>query len=118
MSFCLDNADEEGGGPPLKLRKINSSLSTTITMLQRRYLNDLENDEECWSENYTELALVKDEKVKKEDIKNLEEFTKLTLQGQVDKLLRSKEQLNDLRDIFHYKGKPCPQLILIMGCPG
>jgi len=50
--------------------------------------------------------------------KNLEEITRLTLQGQVDEILLKKEQLNEMRDIFHYQSKPCPRLILIMGGPG
>jgi len=57
------------------------------------------------------------EKVTRAD-KNLEEITKLTLQGQVDEILSKKEQLGELRDIFHYQNKPCPRLILIMGGPG
>ena len=40
--------------------------------------------------------------------KNLEEITRLTLQGQVDEILSKKEQLGELRDIFHYQSKPCP----------
>ena len=63
------------------------------------------------------LVLVKEEKVTRND-KNLEEITRLTLQGQVDELLLRKEALRDLRDIFHYEYKPCPRLILIMGGPG
>ena len=50
--------------------------------------------------------------------KNLEEITRLTLKGQVDEILLKKEQLGELRDIFHYQNKPCPRLILIMGGPG
>ena len=50
--------------------------------------------------------------------KNLEEITRLTLQGQVDQMLLRKEPLGDLKDIFHYENKPCPRLILIMGGPG
>ena len=50
--------------------------------------------------------------------KNLEEITRLTLKGQVDEILLKKEQLGELRDIFHYQSKPCPRLILIMGGPG
>ena len=49
--------------------------------------------------------------------KNLE-ITRLTLQGQVDEILLRKEPLGGLKDIFHYKNKPCPRLILIMGAPG
>ena len=60
--------------------------------------------------------------MEKEDVtlrdENLNEITKLTLQGEVDKILKKKEQLSGLRDIFHYQNKPCPRLILIMGGPG
>ena len=66
---------------------------------------------------YVRLALLKGEKVTRAD-KNLEEITRLTLQGQVDELLLRTEPLGDLRDIFHYENKPCPRLILIMGGPG
>jgi len=86
-------------------------------MLQERYIRDFTSDEGKGPVNYTELALVKNEKVTKID-KNLEEFTKLTLRGQVDELLQKKEPLGDLRDIFYYQNKPCPRLILIMGGPG
>jgi len=74
-------------------------------------------DETDWPVRYVKLALVKGEKVTRND-KNLEEVTRLTLQGQVDELLLKKESLNDLKDIFHYKNKPCPQVIVIMGGPG
>ena len=60
--------------------------------------------------------------MEKEDVtlgdKSLNEITKLTLQGDVDKILKVKKPLCDLRDIFHYQDKPCPRLILIMGGPG
>ena len=60
--------------------------------------------------------------MKKEDItlrdENLSEVTKLTLHGDVDRILKVKEALSDLRDIFHYQNKPCPRLIVIMGGPG
>ena len=56
--------------------------------------------------------------MKKEDItlrdENLSEVTKLTLKGDVDRILKVKEALSDLRDIFHYQNKPCPRLIVIM----
>jgi len=63
------------------------------------------------------LALVEKEDVTLRD-ENLNEITQLTLQGEVDKILKKKEQLCGLRDIFHYLNKPCPRLILIMGGPG
>ena len=50
--------------------------------------------------------------------KNLNEVTKLTLQGNVDRILKKKEPLYDLRNIFHYENKPCPRVIVIMGGPG
>jgi len=37
-----------------------------------------------------------------------EEITRLTLQRQVEEILLKKEQLGELRDIFHYQNKPCP----------
>jgi len=50
--------------------------------------------------------------------KNLNEVTKLTLRGDIDRILKRKEPLYDLKEIFHYKNKPCPRLIVIMGGPG
>ena len=86
-------------------------------MLQERYIRDFTSDEGEGPAKFVELALVKNEKVTRGD-ENLEEFTKLTLRGQVDELLQKKERLGDLRDIFYYQNKPCPRLILIMGGPG
>ena len=85
-----------------------------VCRLQARYLRYLSTD---WPHYYVRLALLKGEKVTRAD-KNLEEITRLTLQGQVDEILLKKEQLGELRDIFHYQNKPCPRLILIMGGPG
>ena len=88
-----------------------------VSRLKARYIKHLSTDHTDWPLQYVRLALVKGEKVTRAD-KNLEEITRLTLQGQVDELLLRKERLDDLRDIFHYKNKPCPRLILIMGGPG
>jgi len=63
---------------------------------------------------YVRLALVEKEDVTIAD-GNLNEITELTLQGEVDKILKKKESLGDLKDIFN---KPCPRLILIIGAPG
>ncbi|XP_065906562.1 NACHT, LRR and PYD domains-containing protein 12-like isoform X2 [Dysidea avara] len=92
-------------------------LGDATNMLQVRYIRDFTSDEGKGPVKFIELALVKNEKVTRVD-KNLEEFTKLTLRGQVDELLQKKERLGDLRDIFYYQNKPCPRLILIMGGPG
>ncbi|XP_065901515.1 NACHT, LRR and PYD domains-containing protein 3-like isoform X2 [Dysidea avara] len=88
--------------------------TTSISRLQASYKALLRSD---WPHYYVRLALVKGEKVTRAD-KNLEEITRLTLQGQVDEILLKKEQLGELRDIFYYQNKPCPRLILIMGGPG
>jgi len=66
---------------------------------------------------YVRLALVKKDDATLRD-KNLNEVTKLTLWGDIDKILKKKEWLGDLREIFHYENKPCPWVIVIMGGPG
>lgn len=82
-----------------------------------RYSKHLSTDDTDWPLPYIRLALVKGEKVTRAD-KDLEEITRLTLQGQVDEILLRKDKLNGLKDIFHYHNKPCPRLILVMGGPG
>ena len=49
---------------------------------------------------------------------DLNDITKLTLQGDVDRILKKKQPLSNLREIFHYQDEPCPRLIVIMGGPG
>ena len=66
---------------------------------------------------FVRLALIQKEDVTLND-DNLNEVTKLTLQGDVDRILKKKVPLANLREIFHYENKPCPQLIVIMGGPG
>ena len=67
---------------------------------------------------YIQLALVRDEICNLRD-KKLDEITRRTLLGQVDEILKMKEQLNrGLEDIFHYNNLSCPRLILILGAPG
>ena len=68
---------------------------------------------------YIQLALVRDEICNLRDNERLNEITRHTLQGQVDKILQIKEPLKrGLEDIFHYNDSPCPRLILILGAPG
>ena len=62
---------------------------------------------------YVRLALVDKEDVTIRD-ENLNEITKLSLQGEVEKILKKKEPLDDLKDILFYQNIPCPRLILIM----
>lgn len=100
----------------LKQSKLGT-LQDATDMLRLRYIREFGCDEVEGTVKYINLALVKNEKVTRVD-KSLEEFTKLTLQGQVDELLHKKEQLNNLWDIFHYQDKLCPRLILIVGAPG
>ena len=66
---------------------------------------------------YVRLALIQKEDVTLKD-NDLDEVTKLTLQGDVDRILKKKVKLADLREIFHYENNPCPRLIVIMGGPG
>ena len=60
---------------------------------------------------------VREEEINRSD-NDLEEATKLTLQGQIDELLLRKEPLGEIWDIFHYQNKPYPHIILILGGPG
>ena len=92
-----------------------------VSRLKTQYIDLLPTGKTDWPKHkvtrYVRLALVEKEDVTIND-KNFDEFTRLTLQGDVDKILKKKKPLSDLRDIFHYKNEPCPRLILIMGGPG
>ena len=89
-----------------------------IKRLQARYIRQPPTSKTDWPMHcvtqYVRLALVEKENITLRD-ENLNELTKLTLQGRVDKILKKKVSLGDLKDIFN---KPCPRLILIMGAPG
>jgi len=104
--------------PPTEKSSVTASV---IKKLQVRYIEKLHTSQTDWPRHcvtqYVRLALVKKEIVTIRD-ENLNEITKLTLQGEVDKVLMKKEPLGDLEDIFHYQNKPCPRLILVMGAPG
>ena len=80
-----------------------------VTKIQARYLRGLPTAKTSWPKHlvtqYVRLALVEKEDVTLQD-KNLNEITNLTLQGEVDKILKKKEPLGELRDIFHYHNKP------------
>ena len=88
-----------------------------VSRLKARYIKHLTTDHTNLPLQYVRLALVEGEIVTRADT-NLEEKTRLILQGQVDEVLLRKEPLGDLRDIFHYQNKPCPRVIVIMGGPG
>ena len=92
-----------------------------VRRLKARYLRLQPTAKIDWPKHnvtqYIRLAIVEKEDVTLRD-ENLNEVTKLTLQGDVDRILKKKEPLGDLREIFHYQNKPCPRLIVIMGGPG
>ena len=92
-----------------------------VSRLKVRYLNQLPTCKTDWPKHnvfhYVRLAIVEKECVTLRD-EHLNEITKLTLKGEVDKILKKKTQLGDLKEIFHYNKQPCPRLILIMGGPG
>ena len=92
-----------------------------VSRLKARYSKLLPTGKTDWPKHratrYVRLALIEKEDVTIND-KNFDEFTRLTLQGDIDKILKKKKPLSDLRDIFHYNNEPCPRLILIMGGPG
>ena len=108
-------SSNKGSVPSVRLCAID------VSRLKERYLNQPPTCKtDCPKHNvfhYVKLALVEKEGVFLRDV-NLNEITKLTLKGEVDKVLKKKQPLNDLRDIFHYENKPCPRLILIIGGPG
>ena len=92
-----------------------------IDRLKSRYLRQLPTAKSDWPKHkvtgYIKLALVEQEDVTTKDEK-LNKVTKLSLQGDVDRVFKKKEVLGDLREIFFYGNKPCPRLIVIMGGPG
>ena len=102
---------------PEKLR----SNQIDVSRLKARYLRLQPTAKTDWPKHkvtqYIKLAIVEKEDVTLKN-KNLNEVTKLTLQGDVDRILKKKQPLGDLREIFHYQKKPCPRLILIIGGPG
>ena len=95
--------------------------SIDVSKLKVRYLNQPPTCKTDWPKHnvfhYVKLALVEKEDVILRDDR-LNEITKLTLKGEVDMILKKKQPLGDLKDIFYYENKPCPRLILIMGGPG
>ena len=113
------NTTESTSGEPTTTSMESSPID--VTRLKSRYLRQLPTAKTDWPKHkvteYIRLALIEKEDITLKD-KNLNEFTKLTLQGDVDRILKKKQPLVDLRDIFHYDNKPCPRLIVIMGAPG
>jgi len=102
-------------------KKELTALDVAADGLRTRYLDQLPTAKADWPKhlvtNYIRLALVE-----KEDITDrsdqLNYVTTLTLRGGVDRILKKKQPIYDLREIFHYNNQPIPRLILIMGGPG
>ena len=92
-----------------------------VSRIKAQYIDLLPTGKTDWPKHklthYVRLAIIEKDDVTLRD-KNFDEFTRLTLQGDVDKILKKKKPLSDLREIFHYENEPCPRLILIMGGPG
>ena len=86
--------------------------------LKARYIRMLPTAHTDWPKHqvnhYVKLAIVKKESVTQKH----EDVIKYTIKGNIDRFLKIKEPLADLRDIFYYENKPCPRLIVIMGGPG
>ena len=102
-------------------KKAKSSSPLDVSRLKAQYIDLLPTGKTDWPKHklthYVRLAIIEKEDITLRD-KNFDEFTRLTLQGDIDKILKKKKPLSDLRDIFHYMNEPCPRLILIMGGPG
>ena len=107
--------------PPTKKERESTALDVAADGLRTRYLGQLPTAKADWPKHlvtsYIRLALVE-----KEDITDtsdqLNYITTLTLRGGVDRILKKKQPIYDLREIFHYNNEPIPRLTLIMGGPG
>ena len=107
--------------PPTKKEKESTALDVAADALRTRYLGQLPTAKADWPKHlvtsYIRLALVE-----KEDITDssdqLNYITTLTLRGGVDRILKKKQPIYDLREIFHYNNEPIPRLTLMMGGPG
>ena len=107
--------------PPIKKIKESTALDVAADGLRTRYLEQLPTAKADWPKHlvtsYIRLALVE-----KEDITDssdqLNYITTLTLRGGVDRIMKKKQPIYDLREIFHYNNQPIPRLILLMGGPG
>ena len=99
----------------------SSAINVMIGRLKTRYCRLQPTAKTDWPKHkvtqYIRLAIIEKEDITLRD-KNLNEVTKDTLQGNIDRILKKKQPLGDLREIFHYDKEPCPRLIVIMGGPG
>ena len=76
-----------------------------VSRLKAQYIDLLPTGKTDWPKHkltrYVRLAIVEKEDVTLRD-KNFDELTRLTLQGDVDKILKKKKPLSDLRDIISF----------------
>ena len=107
--------------PPTKRMKESTAIEVAADGLRARYLGQLPTAKADWPKhlvtNYIRLALVEKQDITKSS-EQLDYITTLTLRGGVDRILKKKQPIYDLREIFHYNDEPIPRLTLIMGGPG
>ena len=120
-STGLHSTTTESTSEPAQPVTVVQPCVVDVKRLKSRYLRQLPTAKTGWPKHkvteFVRLALIQKEDVTLKD-DNLSEITKLTLQGDVDRILKKKVTLANLREIFHYENKPCPRLIVIMGDPG
>ena len=117
----MTDSNSTTGEPSAKKNKELSTLDVAADGLRTRYLGQLPTAKTDWPKHlvksYIRLALVEKEEIT-DSSDHLNYITKLTLRGGVDRILKKKEPIYDLMEIFHYNNEPIPRLILIMGGPG
>ena len=115
--------DKSNSTSSLKKSKQTTPLDDAVDTLRTRYLGQPSHGKTEFPKNpvidYVKLALIKNENMTLEH-DHINDLTKLTLQGGagVDKILKKKLPINDLKEIFHYNNEPIPRMIIIMGGPG
>lgn len=117
----MTDSNSTTGEPSARKNKELSTLDVAADGLHTRYLGQLPTAKTDWPKHlvksYIRLALVEKEEIT-DSSDHLNYITTLTLRGGVDRILKKKEPIYDLREIFHYNNEPIPRLILIMGGPG
>ena len=115
------NTNTSTSEPSTKKTKQSTALDVAADTLRTRYLGKSPHAKTEWPIpcvfNNVRLALIEKEDVTLQDY-HIDDLTKLTLQGGVDKIMKKKKPITNLREIFQYNNEPIPRLILIMGGPG
>ena len=88
--------------------------------LKNSYCQQSSHTTNDWSKHstfdYVKLALIIKQPVTTAD--DIDNLTQLTLEGGIEKILKKKKPINNLKEIFYYSNEKIPKLILIMGGPG